>query len=162
MKYLKPLLITALLFPMIGSAQSGSQREMSKREMIRAQKVAHLTTWMKLTPEEAEKFWPVYNQMDEELQAAKKERRQNQKQYRDSFKEMSEAELEKLLDQEFVGRQAELDIRKKYHTKFKDLIGVHKTARLYKSEREFNTQLVKGVRAKALGDRPRPIKPGAH
>ena len=34
------------------------------REKIKAEKVAFLTTRMDLTPQEAEKFWPVYNQLE--------------------------------------------------------------------------------------------------
>jgi hypothetical protein len=38
-----------------------------RREQIESMKIAFLTKRLDLTPEEAKKFWPVYNQYSEEL-----------------------------------------------------------------------------------------------
>ena len=32
-----------------------------KREQIQAQKIAFISTQLELTPDEAQKFWPIYN-----------------------------------------------------------------------------------------------------
>ena len=46
----------ALFLPQLSQAQ----------DRIRALKVAFITDKLKLTPEESEKFWPVYNQYEAE------------------------------------------------------------------------------------------------
>ncbi len=46
-------------------AQRPSMEDMkAMKDKFRADKVAFLTTRMDLTPAEAEKFWPVYNEFD--------------------------------------------------------------------------------------------------
>ena len=62
MKISKILLVFLLLFSIVSFAQGGKFRE--KREQIKALKVAFITEELKLTPAEAEKFWPLYNAYD--------------------------------------------------------------------------------------------------
>jgi hypothetical protein len=149
MKYTVGLFMVGILIPSILFGQVEQEEVLSKRDRIQAQKVAQLTLVVKLTPEESQKFWPIYNQMDEELHATRMERRASHKSYRDGYKELSEEDLDKLLDKEFDARQKELTIRRNYHEQFKQLIGVHKTARLYQAERDFQKELIRGVREKA-------------
>ena len=47
-------------------AQSGKLSE-DKRKEFEAQKVAFFTQEMDLTPEEATKFWPLYNEMQQKI-----------------------------------------------------------------------------------------------
>lgn len=47
-------------------AQSGKLSE-DKRKEFEAQKVAFFTQEMELTPEEATKFWPLYNEMQQKM-----------------------------------------------------------------------------------------------
>ena len=57
-----------------------SQRdvEMPERRTIESLKVAYITKQLILTPDEAQKFWPVYNMYVNELKAARKERKDDQ------------------------------------------------------------------------------------
>ena len=139
-----------LLFATSLSAQSNVEQ---KRESIRAQKVGYLTTQVGLTSKEAERFWPIYNERENALESLKKERRRNRKAYRDGVEASSEADLEKLLDKEIELRGKEHEIIVKYHSIFKQKIGVKKTAKLYRAESQFNAKLVKGVRDKAMRNR---------
>ena len=42
---------------------------------IKAQKTAYITTKLGLTPEEAQRFWPIYNEYDENREAIRREMR---------------------------------------------------------------------------------------
>ena len=58
-----------ILFVMIGSfsglkAQDGDE---TRAEKIQALKIAFITQKLQLTADEAQKFWPVYNQYDNEI-----------------------------------------------------------------------------------------------
>lgn len=116
-----------------------------RMQEIKAQKTAFLTQRLDLSPAEAEKFWPVYNQFDKELDANRKEMRAEHKALKKDA-ELSEAEAGAAIDKELAGRQKELDIRKKYAADFKKTIGAVKTLRLAKAERDFRKELIKRFR----------------
>ncbi len=104
-----------------------------------------------LSPAEAEKFWPVYNQYDKETEANRKEMRAEHKAAKKDT-ELTEAEASAAIDKELAGRQKELDIRKKYAAEFKKTIGAVKTLKLAKAERDFRKELIKRMRDR-MGDR---------
>lgn len=112
---------------------------------IKAQKTAFLTQRLDLSPEEAQRFWPIYNQFDKELDAVRKEIRDDRKEAKQDG-ELTEAEASAAIDKELAGRQKELDVRKKYTADFKKSIGALKTMKLGKAERDFRRELIKRVR----------------
>lgn len=112
---------------------------------IKAQRTAFLTQRLDLSPAEAEKFWPVFNQYDKEQEVVRKELRDMHRGMRKDT-EVSEAEAAAVIDKELAARQKELDIRKKYAAEFKRTIGAVKTMRLGKAERDFNRELLKRLR----------------
>ena len=112
---------------------------------IKAQKTAFLTQRLDLSPEEAQRFWPVYNQFDKELDAIRKETREGRKEAKKDD-DLTEAEASAAIDKELAGRQKELDVRRKYAVEFKKTIGALKTMKLGKAERDFRRELIKRVR----------------
>ncbi len=117
-----------------------------KLEEIKAQKVAYITQKMGFTPDEAQKFWPIYNQYDKELDATRKEMRDFHRGVKKSGTELTEAEATQLIDKELSTRQKELDTRRKYSGEFKKNIGAVRTVKLYQAERDFNKELLKRMR----------------
>lgn len=124
-----------------------------KLEEIKAQKVAYITQKMGFTPEEAQKFWPIYNQFDKELQASRKEMRDFNRSIKKSDTELTEAEATQLIDKELSTRQKELDTRRKYSAEFKKNLGAVRTVKLHQAERDFNKELLKRMREKGTGQR---------
>lgn len=61
MKYLK--LIALLLFLTLGFSAL-AQRTPVDREKLQAARIAFITTRIDLKPEQAEKFWPIFNEFD--------------------------------------------------------------------------------------------------
>ena len=114
-------------------------------QAIKAQKTAFITQRLDLTPAEAEKFWPVYNQYDKELEANRKEMRAMHQAVKNDA-DLAEAEASATIDKEMAGRQKELDIHKKYAADFKKTIGAVKTVKLARAERDFRKELIKRVR----------------
>lgn len=94
MKYL--ILITFTLFTFTGiHAQEG------RRERIKSLKIAYLTERLELTPEEAQKFWPIYNTHEEAIydlkvvEMGKLKRKLN----REGMASLTDAEAEKIIDE---------------------------------------------------------------
>lgn len=105
-------------------------------------KIAFLTKKLDLTPEEAQQFWPVYNQYTDKLQELRKKRRLDNKENRHNIDEMSDKDVEQAVDNEIVFRQKELDIQKEYHSKFKAVLPIKKVAKLYQAEEQFKRVLL--------------------
>ena len=110
-----------IVFVMLGSfsgikAQGGDD---TRAEKIQALKIAFISNKLQLTPEEAEKFWPVYNQYDNEIRSLPKGG--------DAI-----ATEEKLLN-----------IRKKYQSSFEKVIGPQKLNKLFNAERDFRDILIR-------------------
>lgn len=150
----------ALCTPVLLLAQEPEpQIPEEKLQEIKAQKVAYLTQKMDLTPEESQKFWPVYNQYDKELEALRKERREAHKAVKKDV-ELTEAEASAAIDKELASQQKELDVRKKYTTEFKKNVGAVKTMKLFRAERDFNRELLGRMRDRQQGGRGAEGRPG--
>ena len=75
---MKKLLI--LILALASTAQftfSQEALEPSKREKLQALKVAYLTEELSLTPDEAQVFWPLYNELESKMKAIRKAQRDN-------------------------------------------------------------------------------------
>lgn len=123
-----------------------------RREEIESFRVAYFTRQVGLNSEEAKKFWPVYNEMHEEIQKLHRERRIRHRNGRESNDNLSDAELEKMINEEFISRQKELDIEKKYHEKFKDILPMKKLAQFYRAQEGFKRELLKKIQSERRPD----------
>ncbi|TAH42937.1 MAG: hypothetical protein EYC69_03680 [Bacteroidetes bacterium] len=144
--------IIILLFASSIFVQGQNKRPI--RENVEAMKIGFLTDKLQLSPEEAQKFWPVYNQYNEELDKLRASRRQHMKDAKENMEEMTDKEAEQFVDNELVLRQDELDIQKKYHPKFKAVLSAKKVAKLYRAEEDFKRKLLEMIQNKQDGKRP--------
>jgi hypothetical protein len=96
---------------------SMAQDEQRDPGRLQAYKIAFLTKKLNLSPEEAQRFWPIYNKYETELRSARIEGRNSNK----------EIETEEKI----------LNIRKKYNGEFTKALSTEKVNTLFKSEREF-------------------------
>lgn len=162
MKNLKYLLLFLLIIQTIGiSAQPPRGRDggpppphkltKEQREKIESMKIAFITKRLDLTPDEAKKFWPVYNQYSDDLD---KQRASRMKQHRDmrEREDLTDKDYEKIVDNEILFRQQELDQIKKYTTQFKQLLPMKKVAALYKAEEDFKRELLERMRDRKKGN----------
>lgn len=116
------------------------------REDIESMKIAFLTRRLNLTPDEARKFWPVYNQFSEELKVIRENRNKAAKDTKDNFETLSDKEVEKIVDGEITFRQQEIDLLKKYHNQFKQTLPIKKVAKLYRAEEDFKKELLERIK----------------
>lgn len=106
-----------------------------QQERVQALEIAFISRKLELTPEEAQKFWPIYNEYKRDMHQLMMQQRN--KTDRD------------LIDME----QKMVDVRKKYRDRFENCIGQARMNRLFMAEREF-----RGVLMNQLKNRPqRPM-----
>lgn len=127
------------------TAQDKDSHE-ARMEKYRAEKVSFLTTKLNLTPAEAEKFWPIYNQMDKERWDAQKSRRDLENKVSEAEESLSDNEIIKLT-REFSGSmQKEAALMTSYNEKLLKVLPPKKVLKLYKTENEFRMNMIRRYR----------------
>ncbi len=147
------LLILVLLIQVnpVSAQQKNTSRQHSnepgsRHEKMEAQRIAFITQQLNLTPEEAQAFWPVYNEYDAKRHEMRKSFRESSDLKKDQLDKLTEAEASQILDNQIIEAQRFLDLRKEYHAKFKSVLPAIKVLKLYESERDFQKMLIDKLR----------------
>lgn len=148
MKTYKLLLIIILFLVSIPTfAQKHSDE---KSEQIKALKISFITNKLGLTPEEAARFWPVYNTYDDKQFEL---RHQKMRSFKDK---MDDDNLDKMSDKEAAALLAQMEsnenelcqIRKKLIANLNGILSPVKIIKLKKAEIDFNRKLLQQYRSK--------------
>ncbi len=115
------------------------------RERIRSMKIAFITDRLSLTPAEAERFWPVYNQYQEELKELRL-KHMGEKWHGQKVAELIEEEAAQYAECKIRRIEETARLKRKYHEKFLDILPVKKVALLYEAEKDFNRRLFREFR----------------
>lgn len=141
------------ILPMAAWAQDDDELPAGQSgERIQAMRVAFITERLKLTPEESQKFWPLYN----EYEAEQKKIRQKYK-FNQNFATMTDAEAEQMLNGSLEMEQQLLNVKKDYVQRMRKAIPVRKIAMLNRVEREFKEELLKKLREIQMQNRQRRL-----
>ncbi|RMG77793.1 MAG: hypothetical protein D6707_10740 [Bacteroidetes bacterium] len=153
----KKMSLVLLLVTTIWSANAQPKKmppQKMKKEQIKAEKIAFITKELQLTPEEAQRFWPVYNEYEAKQEAIHQEHRQLMKQKREN-QEPTDKEAEEMLNKYLSLKQQELDIEKEYIEKFKQVLPVKKVGKLMEAEHKFKKELLKRIKEQHRQGPPR-------
>jgi len=118
-----------------------------KESRIEAKKIGFITEELDLTTEEAQNFWPIYNEFHKKIRSIKDEKRQKGR----SEKDFSDAEAELFLTTIFDKEQDELDLKKEYYKKMESAISKAKIAKLYTIENKFRDKVYRSIKRKMRG-----------
>jgi hypothetical protein len=110
------------------------------KQKIQAARVAYITDQLALTPEEAEKFWPVYREFAQK-------RLQLVKQYREAKRNPDPNKTVEQNDKDLVDlnlqlKQQEVDLEKDYSGKLLKVISAQKLRTLPEAERKFRQMIL--------------------
>lgn len=152
---MKYLLILTVFFSTLGFAQEAETSRKEKKEKIEQLKIAYLTKKLSLSSKEAEKFWPVYNEMQSELSASKKDRRKAMKELKNIDSTATDAQVKVMFEKVQYIDQNELDIKKKYLTKIAEIVGYRRVHDLLEAEHEFKRELLRELRERKGNQQPR-------
>jgi hypothetical protein len=140
-----------LVFFYLGVLAQDDSHE-NRREKYRTEKISFLTSHLDLTPAEAEKFWPIYNQLDKERWEIQKARRELESKVRDAQKSLTENEVVKLTRDYAGSLQEEGNLNAEYNEKFLKILPAQKVLLLYKAENEFRMHMFQMYRDRAKND----------
>ena len=158
MKAVKLLCLTALFMgSMFQVSGQGKNVKHEKKERVKQLKIAYFTEKLNLTVAESEKFWPVYNEMNNKLHALRKETKNNIKKLSERKEEPTDAEIKKSTYSVFDLEAQEASVKKEGFDKLSNVVGVKKAAKTFKLEREFKKTLLKELHRKhEVSGPPRP------
>jgi Spy/CpxP family protein refolding chaperone len=165
-------IITALTFLLVVSAGALAQqkarpqhhsKERPSKEKINSLKIAYITEKLELTSDEAQKFWPIYNEFETKKDLLFAEKRQLRKVKKENVDEnLSDEEIEKSITSKFKIEQKELDLDKEYFSNFKEVLPLTKVNKLYHAQEQFKKELLQKIRKGGTNDAnipPPPKKP---
>jgi Spy/CpxP family protein refolding chaperone len=153
MKPIQLLSFFLFLFSITTFAQPGSrikERLQQKKDNVKSMKIAFITTELNLTPDEATKFWPLFNAFEDKQKDIKKDRVKN---YMDRIdaENLSEKEAATLVNQMESTEEELYQVRKKFITNLKGVLPSTKILKLRKAEEEFSKRLLQQYRDKKTG-----------
>ena len=130
--------------PMNGPVQRGNpiNRQPNAGRKMELVKEGYIGLRLKLTPDEGHAFWPLYRQYIQEQTAIRILKRQNN----------SNATLDGTvqIDKELAYEEQLVEIRKHYRDEFLKILTPEKVSELYKSEREFNDEVLKQLSERSI------------
>ncbi|KAA8482268.1 hypothetical protein BDE36_4219 [Arcticibacter tournemirensis] len=103
---------------------------------IDAVKIEFLTKKLDLSPEEAQKFWPVYHNYQREMISIFKERRRARQLQKEANTPPDELKFETRI----------LETKKRYRKEFQDVLPAQKADLVFPAEREFREWLINQLR----------------
>jgi hypothetical protein len=111
------LFILAAFLPVLAFGQDdGPTRSGEEAKKIQAMEVAYITKELNLSPEEAQRFWPVFNKYREDVRSVLNNRNTTD-------------QLER--------QQQVLDLRKRYRNDFSRILSQERANRVFSSEDQF-------------------------
>lgn len=119
-----------------------------RSEEIESLKIAFFTQKLNLSPEEAKVFWPIYNDMQKERNALRKERMQKMISYRKTTEidNLTDAQVQSLITSEFDFKQRDLNLDKKYYNKLKSQLPIKVVGKFYRAQEGFKRELLNKFR----------------
>lgn len=111
-------------------------------DKFKSEKVAFITTRIDLTVDEAQKFWPLYNEYDKQINDLVAEEHDIHRDLRHNRETFSDKELEEKLDRRVEINLERANLMFEYHKKFKEILSVEKVSALYDAENDFRKELL--------------------
>jgi len=114
-------------------------------ERIKAFKTGYLTQELDLSPAEAERFWPIYNEFEEKMFELRVQRRKEERDKISSLggpESLTETQAKEFLQKLFKNEEEVLRVKKELYTSLDQVLSPAKLLKLYKAENDFNRRLL--------------------
>ena len=141
---MKRNIIIYLALAALTSSNATAQEQ--TREKLEAYRIAFFTKKLNLTPQEAEKFWPVYNEFQEKKNQIQMEKVRINRDFNQNELNMTEKEMTDAGDK-FIALDVQgANLAQEYHRKFKEILSPVKVLRLYQAENQYRLQLLQELK----------------
>ena len=144
---MKQIIYTVLFFLVAIGAAKGQGR--TPYERIEAARIALITERLDLSPDQAEKFWPIYREYSLQREDLRREFIQARTQI--NRRQLSEAESQKLLQLGIEIKEREVDLDKTYNERLSEVISSRQLLELRKAEQDFRRMLMERLQRRRNG-----------
>ena len=134
------LIIGLILTSYVGMAQQ--KLDPQTLELIKTKKIAFLTEQIGLTSQEAQKFWPVYNELDREKSQLMDKKRELESRGETPKPGMKEADYRQLAIEIASIHFKEGKLIEEYNLKLLNILSAEKVVKLYLAEGKFRANLL--------------------
>lgn len=121
------------------------------RERIKTLKVAFITERLNLTSQEAQSFWPIYNEHEETLERIRRTERLELRSQISFIQDLSNTESSTLLTKFLDIQKEKHEAQQDFISKIKNVISPKKTLLLLKAEEDFKKRLLQQMRKRRGG-----------
>lgn len=143
----KIMIIAAALVLGAVDAFANNEAKEDWKEKFQSEKIAFLTMEIGLTPQEAQVFWPVYNEINKEKDQAMYEVIKYYWEMSEAIEAgKSEKEIKTLLDKYLEAQEKQRKIDEDAAEKYKKVLSTTKVAKLYIGEEKFRRQHIRKLR----------------
>lgn len=118
------------------------------REKIEAAKIALITERLDLTPEQAERFWPIYREFGNKRRDIRRDFDQARKTFDPNT--ASEEENKRMLEMASKVKQNQLNLEQEYSQRILKVITTRQLNNLRKAESDFKEMLLRRIRAQQM------------
>lgn len=148
-KLLTIAICMAIVLPAL--AQGGRPQHRTDRgdweKRIQSEKIAFFTSELDLTPEEAQVFWPLYNQYWKDCMEA----HQNTVKYlkllsEKGEKDLTEEKMTEYTDSYVNALTEEQNLLGRYYPEFKRVLPIEKVGRIFMAEEKFRMKMIHGLK----------------
>ncbi len=139
------LIAMILLFSSAYTFTLAQENRTQRFERIEAEKIAFITKELNLTPSEAQKFFPIYNQYYKEISKLRHEKRDGKTQRQPNLQSqrLPGNSLNPTNRDVLAFDAKELEVKKNYRKRFSDVLGQARASRFFEVEEEFRNYLMR-------------------
>lgn len=159
-------LMVSSLLTAFGQTQPGTTRSEAKSK-LEAARIAMITERLNLTPDQAQKFWPLYNEFAQERRALQQEAMKSRQGL--DMSNLTEEQSQRLVNAQMKYKQEKVNLENKYATMLNEVISAKQLVALRKAEDDFRAMILNRLeqrkrqqlqRQQMLNQRERRIQQG--
>ena len=144
---MKHVLVSIILLGSLTAFSQEVKKDLKmQKEKIEQRKIAFLTQKLELTTEEAQEFWPIYNEMHKKI----KENRSSMKKLYAPIKEgktdLDDAAYRIIIQDSRENEVKSLEMKNEYGDKMAKVIGYKRIFELRMAEKEFKKKLMERMK----------------
>lgn len=154
MKHMKLFTAVIAAFMIFTATSSAQPKEKNNwHQKMQSEMIAFITAELELTPEEAQVFWPVYNQIAKTKSESHKTVAAAYKVLKEALdnENASDEQVNRLLDEYLAAKKANNDSDKGEVEKYRKILPAKKVAKLYTAQEKFRRNHIRNFKGKNHG-----------
>ncbi|SHK99836.1 hypothetical protein SAMN05444266_101854 [Chitinophaga jiangningensis] len=131
-----------------------AQQDDAAKQQLKSIEIAYIARTLDLTPDEAQKFWPVYNNYRGEIDQLIADKQRNKKLNDKAARGLdADAIARSNMDKDLGYDKRMLDIKTRYTAEFQRVLPARKASAVFSSEQEFRRMMIRHLNSNKRAQR---------